>query len=476
MATRKAVNGKWTVKELGAIPPDWKGDTLSDGDGLSGDVRVSAKGEVKVSFRYAFKWEGKVRWFYCGIFPATPLSVIRERRKNASELVTKGINPRDDKITQKILSNEKQQEIKAREAKRQADNLTIKDMMSAWLELGVQRKDGNKAIIQSFNKHLLPSIGDVEVRNLNEHQLINIYKTIIKQGKNATALELSKDVNQMIKWSEKRNPWRRLLIEGNPASLVEINKLLPDNFTKVRERVLSIDEIKKLHHIFIQTTQTYNQSSNKYATERPLKKEVQIAMWLILSTLCRIGELLMTEWQHVDFNNRIWMIPAENTKGKANKKTEHKVYLSDFSLDKFKELYKITGNSKWAFPATYTNSHVCLKSATKQIGDRQIKFSKRTKKLRYRADNNSLVLGDRDWQPHDLRRTGATMMQNLLGLDNGMLVTDLCLHHKVVTGSAKHYLFAGYEEAMRDAWQKLGLRLEAILTADNLVSIDSKIA
>jgi hypothetical protein len=29
---------------------------------------------------------------------------------------------------------------------------------------------------------------------------------------------------------------------------------------------------------------------------------------------------------------------------------------------------------------------------------------------------------------------------------------------------------------MRDAWQKLGLRLEAILTEDNLVSIDSKIA
>ncbi len=470
MATRKAVNGQWTVKELEAIPPEWKGDTIADGNGLFGDVRVNGKGEVKVSFRYAFKLEGKVRWFYCGMFPESSLTEIRSERDKAKKSIKSGVDPRLEKANDKILRAEAQQEIKKREEKRRADSLTVRDMMDAWLELGVKRKDGNKAIIQSFNKHLLPSVGDAEVRSLSEHDLIKVYRSIIKQGKNATALELSKDVNQMITWAEKRNPWRRLLIEGNPASLVEISKLLPDNFTKVRERVLSIDEIKKLHHIFNITTETYNESKNKYATERPLKKEVQIAMWLCLSTLCRIGELLMTEWQHVDFDNRTWLIPSANTKGRAKNKTDHLVYLSDFALEKFKELYSITGESKWAFPARYTKSHVCVKSASKQIGDRQLKFSKRTKKLQYRVENNSLVLGDREWTPHDLRRTGATMMQNLIGLENSLLVTDLCLHHNVVTGSAKHYLFAGYDDAMRDAWQKLGLRLEAILNADNLVS------
>ena len=62
-------------------------------------------------------------------------------------------------------------------------------------------------------------------------------------------------------------------------------------------------------------------------------------------------------------------------------------------------------------------------------------------------------------------------MQKMLDVNNSLLVTDLCLHHKVVTGSAKHYLFADYEDAMRDAWQRLGNRLEAILNADNVVSI-----
>ena len=100
-------------------------------------------------------------------------------------------------------------------------------------------------------------------------------------------------------------------------------------------------------------------------------------------------------------------------------------------------------------------------------------FKARTRKLQSRVENNSLVLGVEEWTPHDLRRTGATMMQGLLGANNGLLVSDLCLHHRVVTGSARHYMFESYEEVMRDAWQLLGNRLEAILGADNVVSIDS---
>jgi hypothetical protein len=42
--TRYPKQGKgrrWTVKELGAIDRTWRGDTISDGDGLSGEVRVA---------------------------------------------------------------------------------------------------------------------------------------------------------------------------------------------------------------------------------------------------------------------------------------------------------------------------------------------------------------------------------------------------------------------------------------------------
>lgn len=466
MPTRKSAskNGKWTIKELQAIPKDWKGDSIADGDGLVGEVRVNSKSEVSVSFRYGFKLNGKKVWHYCGMFPDLDLSKIRDERNKARELVKKGVDPRQKKISDRILNAEAHQEINAREAKRLAERLTVKDMFEVWLADGVRRKENNKAIIQSFNKYIIPAIGSLEVRALDEKHLSNIYKSIVSNGKFATAFELSKDVKQMIAWCEKRKPWRSLMVEGNPADLVEIGKILPTGFTKVRKRVLSAEEIKRLSESFNDKTNIYTGALNKYEVERPLKKEVQHAMWLCLSTLCRIGELLMSKWEHIDFEEKTWFIPAANTKSVVKSQpSDHYVYLSDFALTQFTALKKLTGDSEWVFPARYNNGHVCVKSASKQIGDRQVMFKNRTKKNKCRVESNSLVVGDMEWTPHDLRTTGATMMQNLLGLENGLLLTELCLHHKVVTGSAKHYLFADYKNEMRAAWQKLGCKLEEVL-------------
>ena len=461
----KAGKGKkWTIKELEAIPHSWKGDTLSDGDGLSGDVRFSADGELLISFRYAFKWLGKVSWFFCGSYPANDLSDIRSARDVARELVKEGVDPRVKKVANKIENREATEAIVAREEKRKADGLTVKDMFEVWVADGVKRKDGNKYIIQTFNKYILPAIGSIEIRKLDDQHLAKIYKKIVADGKCPTAFELSKDVKQMMTWSEKRKPWRSLMVEGNPAELVEITKILPANFTKIRERVLSVDEIKRLKNALDNISNNYDNAVNKYEYERPLKKEVQHAMWICLSTLCRIGELLKSEWAHIDFDKRTWFIPAANTKKVGmSKQTDHLVYLSDFSMDQFKSLKHLTGDSQWIFPARYKEGHVCEKSASKQVGDRQVKFKSRTKKLKFRVENNSLVVGDEEWTPHDLRTTGATLMQSILGLENGILLTKLCLHHKVITGSAQHYLFADYADAMRDAWQKLGYKLQSIL-------------
>lgn len=454
---------KWTVKELEAITADWKGDTLSDGDGLSGEVRLNSTGGLLIRFRFAFKWKGKVNWFYCGSFPANDLSDIRQARDDARESVKQGVDPRASKLANRIETQNAISEVIQREEKRKAEALTIKDMFDVWIVDGVRRKDGNKYIIQTFNKYIIPAIGKIEIRNIDERNLSKIYKEIVANGKNATAFELSKDVKQMLAWAEKRKPWRSLMVEGNPADLVEINKILPPDFTKIRERVLSEEEIKKLNAAFYDTTNNYISAKNKYAVERPIKKEVQHAMWLCLSTLCRIGELLMSEWSHINFDKRTWFIPAGNTKKVGKRKqTDHMVYLSDFAMSHFMALKELTGDTKWVFPARYKDKgHVCVKSASKQIGDRQIKFKKRTKKLQCRVENNSLVVGDEEWTPHDLRTTGATMMQQL---DVAREVINLCQHHAVGSQVDRHYLLHDYKDKQKDAWKRLGSRLEEVLS------------
>lgn len=347
---------------------------------------------------------------------------------------------------------------------------TFNDLYLVWLRDGVSRSDGNKYISQSFRKHALPALGAIEIRKLTEHHLRSVYRSIIESGKIATAVELSKDIRQMLRWAEMRKPWRALLIDGNPSELVEIDKLLPSDYSKERKRLLSIEEIQKLKAAFDNSTQIYADAPKKYGTERPIKKEIQIAMWLSLSTLCRIGELLMTEWKHVNFKERTWFIPAANTKGERGGKRDQLVYLSDFSLDQFKQLHKLSGDTSWAFPAKNNDGHVCVKSASKLIGDRQVQFKSRTKKLKFRVESNSLVLGDEEWTPHDLRRTGATMMQKLKVHRD---VINLCQNHVIGSKVDRVYLLDDYADEKREAWQKLGNRLEAILSASNVVSLKS---
>lgn len=476
--TRYPEGGKgarWTNLELKAVRPEWRGDSLSDGDGLTGEVRITGNGSISIPFRFAFKFDRKVCWHYCGTYPHENIAQIRKVRDEARLSLKAGVDPRVKKTADRIIAKNEIEAIIAEDKQKLIDaeiartnNLTFRDLFEVWVRDGVNRADGNKYIQQSFNKHALPYLGSIPIRDLSEHDLRSRYRKIIENGTIATAVELSKDISQMLRWAEKRKPWRQLLVDGNPSELVEMQKLVPSDYTKERTRMLSIEELKKLKHIFDSTTESYVAASSKYEAERPLKKEVQLAMWLCLGTLCRIGELLMAEWKHIDFNARTWFIPKENVKGEGASRCDQLVYLSNFTLDKFKQLYELTGDTAWVFPARYKDGHVCIKSASKQVGDRQLKFKSRTKKLQCRVENNTLVLGDEKWTPHDLRRTGATMMQKLKVQRD---VVNLCQNHVIGTIVDRVYLLDDYADEKRKAWNKLGNRLDAIFNKDNVMGL-----
>lgn len=124
---------------------------------------------------------------------------------------------------------------------------------------------------------------------------------------------------------------------------------------------------------------------------------------------------MIAEWKHVDLEAGTWFIPKENVKGRRGKRQDQLVHLSAFALRQFVALHELTGDTAWCFPARNVEGHVCLSSVSKQIGDRQEMFMAR-KPLKHRKHNNTLVLSEGkngNWTAHDLRRTGATMMQAL---------------------------------------------------------------
>ncbi len=461
---KQGKNRRWTVVELKAIPPEWRGDTLADGDGLSGEVRVASDGAISVRWKYAFRWESKVAWFQAGTWPATSLETIRERRDDARGLVKEGINPNTHKQASRVEAQRKAETVIKEEAERRTADASVQDMFDEWIQHGVRRGDGNAALRRSFEKDVLPKIGQTPVSQVSERQLRDLLLSLVDRGVNRTADVTCSNIQQMFRWAEKRSPWRRLLADGNPADLLEIEKIVSDDYdlAGVRQRKLSPDELKQLASVFADLESIYDHApaGGKYAVARPVKKTTQLALWICLSTLSRIGETVRAEWKHVNLDTRTWTIPAENTKTKQ----AIEVSLSGFAARQFEALRELTGSTQWLFPARDGKTHIDEKTITKQIGDRQLRFMKRKRPLGRRREDDSLVLADGangEWGPHDLRRTGATMMEALKVPPH---VIDRCQNHTLGGGLVrKTYQQHHYTDEMKDAWTVLGGQLDSIM-------------
>ncbi|MBE7418402.1 MAG: tyrosine-type recombinase/integrase [Ideonella sp.] len=456
---------RWTIVELKAIGAAWRGDSLADGDGLSGTVRTGDGGTVTVHWRYAFKREGRVAWHYCGTWPLVSLEAIRAARDAARDALKRGADPNEKRLADRIEERDRVRATLAADAQRRADDATLEELAREWLKSGVLRKDGNADLRRAFEKDIVPMLGSTPVRTLTEQHLRDALTAVVARGANRMSVRLWRDLRQMFAWAEKRQPWRRMLIDGNPAELVRIETIVPVDYdmSNVRERTLDAGEVRELRDIFCRMDASYESASDKRRAARPMQAESRLALWICLGTLCRIGELLMAEWKHVDLKAGTWFIPKENAKGARGKKQDQLVFLSAFSLGQFSALHALTGKTPWCFPSRDGESHIDVKTVTKQVGDRQHRFKDRAM-LKGRRNDNSLVLArgaNGDWTPNDLRRTGATMMQ-ALGITP--VVVDRCQNH-VLEGSRvrRHYLTHPYNTEKREAWRRLGEEIEAIL-------------
>lgn len=82
---------------------------------------------------------------------------------------------------------------------------------------------------------------------------------------------------------------------------------------------------------------------------------------------------------------------------------------------------------------------------------------------------DTLKLPEGKWTPHDLRRTGATMMGALGVLPE---VVERCLNHTEQNALKRIYQRHDYREEMRAAWHLLGDRLDLLtrVDADNVLT------
>ena len=434
---------------------------IADGGGLF--LRILPTGHKSWMLVYGFN--GKRRKLALGNAADVSLAKAREAASEERSRIASGADPRVAMMLREAEQAAQREALIAEEIQRRREASTLNDMFDAWLENGVQRSDDNAELRRTFEKDILPRLGGKSVRGITDIELRDALRKVGRgRGRGRTAERMLSEIRQMYRWAIKRQPWKALLSEGNPAELVETKQVVPSGYEPViRERVLKPAEIRELRDIFATTLAQYESAENRRSADRPLQRETQLALWLCLGTACRIGELLMARWEHIDLEAGTWFVPRENTKTRV----DWQVYLSDFALGHFKELHGLTGEgegkSAWCFPARQKEGHIDVKTVSKQVGDRQMRFKNR-KPLKNRRNDDTLVLSkgeNGEWTPHDLRRTAATMMQSLgISLD----VIDRCQNH-VMPGSKvrRHYLHHDYADEKREAWRKLGERLNAVL-------------
>ncbi|MGX1186382.1 hypothetical protein AB7M29_004061 [Pseudomonas sp. F-14 TE3623] len=149
------------------------------------------------------------------------------------------------------------------------------DLAGEWLRDGDARKDGNAELRRKLAKDLSPAVGSKLISTVSEHDLRDLVRSVMARGATRQAISLFSDVVQMFGWAEKRQPWRALLANGNPADLVEIERIIPSDYQQERTRTLSCSELLELNQRFHKMTADYAAlpAGKKYDGIRSLKPE-----------------------------------------------------------------------------------------------------------------------------------------------------------------------------------------------------------
>lgn len=340
---------------------------------------------------------GKKRRLKLGTYPAFSLADARERARVAKRSVEDGKDP----------AAEKQQT-------RKAD--TVAMLADAYLEkyAKVRKRSWRRdeSVLRGYVKP--PPLGPMKVHEVTRRDikalLTKIHATAPIQA-NRT-LEI---IRGMFNWAIREEEGGPLLTV-NPCTLIE-----PPAQEEERQRHYSPAELKALWQAFAGQGGTVDRSLRVMAL-----------------TLQREMEVLRMRKADLDLPAGRWVVPPEHAKnGKA-----HVVPLVPAAVAVIEEAIAESGKSEWVFPQPDTKKH-----ATRSIFN--------TSLLRIREASKVA-----DFRPHDLRKTGATVMGEL-----GVTEFDIgrVLNHTRTGVTGRHYNLHMYEPEKRRALALWADRLAGIV-------------
>jgi len=401
---------------------------ISDGKGLIVRVRAIKDGGA-ISFMYSHRFNGKKRQM---TIKDKTLSEARAECVKYEAWLTAGKDP----ILEKKLEVERktQQQLDEQEAiiKRKA-RMTVNMLFTEWCDIDLLERKDIINVKRMFAKDVLPDLGELFIEDVTKGHIVAVVNKLKKRRVKHLARNVLKLMRQMFRFAVNNDK-----IEKEPTATLKI--AATTTAPTERERVLSEIEIRAL---------------KRQMPDAHLVKTTEAAVWIALSTVCRIGEISRAKISDVNWDAGTWIIPKENSKnGKA-----HTIYLSRFAHDQLNILRSLTTSTVWLLPNRNDTGHINDKTVTKQTTSRQTDSPLQARS----KDNLALILIGGKWTPHDLRRTGATIMGNL-GVASDVI--DRCLNHTEENKLKRVYQRQKLEAEQAKAWKLLGERLELLVNLD----------
>jgi integrase len=293
-----------TTSKINSLKPKEKPYKVSDAHGLHIFIRPSGT----KTWRQKYRYNGKEKLLTHGKYPFTTLAEARKLRDEALTLLEKAIDPAKAK----------------RQAKTQLSN-TFENLAKEWFDkqaINWKPIHADKVWGQ-IERDLFPILKDQPIDKISPTDLLEVLKKVEARG----ALDVASRLRQRCEGIFKH----AILTERastNPATqLVGVLK------TKKVKHLNALDA-KDLPEFF-SILEDFNSHSI-----------VKIATKIVAHTFVRSKELRLTVWSEIDFDARMWTIPAERMKTQA---ADHLIPMSDQVIELFRELQQHNGNREYVF-------------------------------------------------------------------------------------------------------------------------------
>jgi integrase len=322
---------KLTDSKLRTAKPEAKEYSLGDGDGLY--LRVKPNGARLWVFNYYRPSDKKRANISFGPYPDVTLAAARERRREARALLAQAIDPK----------RHKEEQIAFVQAEQEANANTFERMAAMWLEL--KRHDVSEAYAEdswrSLELYVLPFIGSMPINQIRAPKVIEMLRPIEADGKHETVRRLCQRINEILDYSVNHG-----LLDANPCAA--IRKV----FKKPSKKHMPTLKPTELPMLMADIANGRLDHTTRCQIE-----------WS-LHTLVRPGESAGTRWDEIDFEARIWNIPADRMKMDR----PHRVPLTSQALSLLERMKPISGHRPYVFPGYRDPLGHINKCSSEEIG------------------------------------------------------------------------------------------------------------